>query len=119
MKNKWKNPIPLKNIGEKLLKEWTTKFSKQELFYNTIWKRVVGERVAKYSYIERISNDTLIVIVGNSTWMNELTFLKENIKIQIQNAFNENKIMVKEIIFKLGKIPKMPESSSDVPPRGK
>lgn len=102
-------PKPIKNIAQILLTQWTKKVAKTDLFYDTAWREAVGERVGKHTVIEKIVREKMYVLVENSIWMNELTFLKDKIKININKGFSNNGIHIEEIVFKLGKIRKISE----------
>jgi predicted nucleic acid-binding Zn ribbon protein len=112
-------PKPLKGIARQLLAQWTKKVQKTDQFYDSIWKEVAGERVAGHTSIEKIVKGKAHILVENSMWMNELTFLKDKIKISLNKAFSNNGINIEEIAFKIGMIRKKSELSSDVPPLGK
>jgi len=102
-------PKPIRGIAEVLLAQWTKKVAKTDYFYDTIWKEAVGERVCKHTAIEKIVREKLYVLVENSIWMNELTFLKDKIKINANQGFLNNGIHIEEIVFKIGKIRKISE----------
>jgi len=44
-----------------------------------LWSRVVGKEVKKHTKPYNIENGLLVVLVDNSAWMNELTFLRTEI----------------------------------------
>jgi predicted nucleic acid-binding Zn ribbon protein len=44
-----------------------------------VWEEIVGERIAKRAKALYSRNGTLVVEVENSTWMNELQFLRREI----------------------------------------
>ncbi len=112
-------PKPLKGIAQHLIAQWTKKVETIDQLYAEVWKDAVGERVSGHTMIDRIHKGKVYVIVENSMWMNELTFLKDQIKMNLGKAFANNGVVVEEIIFKLGMIRKNSELSSDVPPLGK
>jgi predicted nucleic acid-binding Zn ribbon protein len=102
-------PKPMKNIVQTLLAQWTKKVVKNDFFYASVWKEAVGERVCKHTVIEKIVREKMFVSVENSIWMNELTFLKDKIKINVNKEISKNGIHIEEIIFKIGKIRKISE----------
>ncbi|NTV45519.1 MAG: DUF721 domain-containing protein [Chlorobiales bacterium] len=108
-KRKRSSPVAIKGIAQALLAQWTKKAVKTDQFYDCIWKEAVGEKVGKHTAIEKIVREKMTVLVENSTWMNELTFLKDKIKININEGFSKNGIHIEEIIFKIGKIRKISE----------
>jgi len=44
-----------------------------------LWRRAVGNEIKKHTKPYSIENGVLVVLVDNSAWMNELTFLKTEI----------------------------------------
>jgi hypothetical protein len=112
-------PVELKGIAQRLLSEWTRKAKNLDQFNAYILKESVGERVFQHTQLERVANHRAYILVENSTWMNELTFLKDKIKINLNKALANQGIYIEEISFKIGKIQKSSESSADVPPLGK
>lgn len=50
------------------------------------WSSIVGEQIAKYSYIQQFDGRTVIIAVLNSVWMNQLFMHKKNL-IEKINAF--------------------------------
>ncbi|MDY6863933.1 MAG: DUF721 domain-containing protein [Thermodesulfobacteriota bacterium] len=67
------------------------------------WDDIVGDKIAAHAKPYRIKGNTLWVVVSNSVWLQELTFLKKEIVKQIQIKLQEKKI--KEIYFVLGELP--------------
>jgi hypothetical protein len=102
-------PKPIKNIAEALLAQWTKKSVKTDIFYDSIWKEAVGDKVSKHTTIEKIVREKMYVWVENSMWMNELTFLKDKIKLNANKGFSKNGLHIEEIVFKIGKIRKISE----------
>ena len=65
-----------------------------------LWEEVVGAKVARRAKAEAVRGGILFVRVVNSTWMQELSLLKEGI-IEKLNAIMEGDI-VKDIVFRVG-----------------
>lgn len=65
-----------------------------------LWEEVVGAKVARRAKAEAVRGGILFVRVANSTWMQELSLLKEGI-IEKLNALMEGGI-VKDIVFRVG-----------------
>ncbi|HZY10675.1 MAG TPA: DUF721 domain-containing protein [Bacteroidota bacterium] len=62
------------------------------------WQSFVGEQIAKVAQAERMDGGKLFVHVLNSTWRNELVFLKKELIEKINNGMNQE--IVKDIIFR-------------------
>ena len=65
-----------------------------------LWEEVVGAKVARRARAEAVRGGILFVRVANSTWLQELSLLKEGI-IEKLNASLENG-MIKDIVFRVG-----------------
>ncbi|MEO0092789.1 MAG: DUF721 domain-containing protein [candidate division WOR-3 bacterium] len=78
-----------------------------------LWNRAVGKEVKKHTKPYAIENGTLVVLVDNSAWMNELIFLKKEIikklnelivsrlKTDTKQSETEKTDIVKDIRFRL------------------
>ncbi len=96
-----KYPEKVGYLVERLLKKWKKNANQRELTYNIVWKRVVGEQVAKHTRPLKIVDRRLVVSVESAVWMNELTFMREKIKIETRKLFAEYGINIEDIIFRL------------------
>jgi predicted nucleic acid-binding Zn ribbon protein len=65
-----------------------------------VWKEVVGELLASKAAPVRIESGKLFVHVANSTWMQELQFLKDDIRMRLNHRLGAP--VVREIFFILG-----------------
>lgn len=71
-----------------------------------LWNRVMGKEVKKHTRPFQIENGILVVLVDNSVWMNELSYLKneiikklnEQINLMINQTTKEKNHPVKEIV---------------------
>ena len=87
-----------------LLQRWIRKnHLEDDILRHTLrlrWPEVVGERLATRTRPEVLYRGRLKVVVANSTWLNELTFMRE----EIINRINEvmGRAMVRELHLKLG-----------------
>jgi len=97
-----KHPEKIGNMVGALLAKWEGRAKKQEIIFNSLWKKIVGERIAKHTRLYQIRGQQLVIIAESSAWMNELTFLKEKIKIKAKNSFATYGINIEEVTFKLG-----------------
>ena len=112
-------PVKIRGLIGELMQRWTLQAQQQGQLLGKAWLAAVGEKVAAHSQPVRLSGSRLIVAVESAAWMNELTYLKESIKIRAKKSFSEQGITVEDIIFKLGLVKKTLESRTDVPPPGK
>lgn len=82
-------------------KGWQKKITEMKAVNS--WNREnIGKNVFANSQAYHIENGKLYVIVNNSTWMNELTFLKSQIIKNINRVLGSE--VVKEIQFKIGNV---------------
>lgn len=95
------NPVKISNVLEKLLKKWNQQHELFHILLEKIWHKVAGERISEHTKPDRIQNNTLIIWVENSIWMNELTYLKEKIKINAKIEFSFHGLSIENIIFKI------------------
>ncbi len=72
----------------------------QKLFSQ--WEALVGSRVGKRSWVESIANGTVFVAVVNSTWMHQLSFMKDELIERINAALGQPPL-VSEIQLKLAR----------------
>ncbi|HUN67119.1 MAG TPA: DUF721 domain-containing protein [Bacteroidota bacterium] len=63
-----------------------------------LWPAIVGERLARVTTAERVTDGKLVVHVANAAWRNELTFLKQDILKKIAAATGSESIT--DIIFR-------------------
>jgi predicted nucleic acid-binding Zn ribbon protein len=99
---KKKYPKKVGSMVGSLLKKWQGQAEKQEIIFSAVWQKIVGERMAKHTRLDQIRRKKLIVVAESSAWMNELTFLKEKIKLEAKNSLVEYGINIDEVVFKLG-----------------
>ena len=66
-----------------------------------MWEGVVGSHIAKKAHPEGVKNGILQVSVESSVWMQELTFMKQQILERLNQVCESSG--VKDIRFKLGK----------------
>ncbi len=68
------------------------------------YKNMFGKDVANYSSPDRLIKGTLSIIVSNSPWLMQLSFIKNDIKERINNDLKRN--VVRNVTFKVGKLSK-------------
>jgi hypothetical protein len=76
-----------------------------------VWEDSVGQTVASHSQPEKIQSGYLTVIVSDSAWMQELQFLKSEIKKKLNQKLGRG--TVRDIRFQLGTISAMKNSDRD------
>lgn len=64
-----------------------------------VWDQVVGARVAQHTQAYSIEKGELLVLVDSSAWMQELRFLKPDIRKKLNSKLGGE--IVKEIRFML------------------
>lgn len=91
----------LKDIISKFL-EKNPEISKQyKLNLCLIWKEVVGDIISNISYPYLLKDNTLEVLVKNTTWLNQLRLMKKDIINKLNDTVGS--IVIEEIEFKLDK----------------
>ena len=83
----------------------------EQLRIREMWEAVVGPHIAKKASPEGIRNGILFVSVESSVWMQELTFMKQQILERINKVCESSK--VQDIRFKLGKTPQGMDNSNE------
>lgn len=96
---KGKNPIPLKDILEKYLKE--NKLDHKIKGYQTIynWAEVVEKEISLHSHPIKIQGKTLFLSVENNIWANELNMRKGEIINKINLKAKEE--IITDVRFKI------------------
>jgi predicted nucleic acid-binding Zn ribbon protein len=96
-----KAPQSLKKILGPLLNKIQQTHQTQGTLLQDLWLKAAGVPLAQHTKIHSLQGKTLMIQVENSTWMNELTYLKEQIKINVQRIFQENGILIQHIRFRI------------------
>lgn len=65
-----------------------------------VWDEVVGDLLASKAQPTRIENGRLVVRVANSTWMQELQFLKDDVRSRLNHRLQAP--LVRDLYFVLG-----------------
>lgn len=65
---------------------------------STKWESILGEELSKHARPYRVVGDTLFVGVDSSVWLQELLFVKEGLKAELERLTNGN---IKETRFKI------------------
>ena len=74
-----------------------------------LWRRAVGNEIKKHTKPYSIENGVLVVLVDNSAWMNELTFLKTEIMKKLNTYISSAKCDSTKSIDKTKKEPQIDE----------
>ncbi|OPL12533.1 MAG: hypothetical protein AVO38_15000 [delta proteobacterium ML8_D] len=99
-----KMPCSVNEILEKLALryEWGTRLSRGMIW--EIWEEIVGSQVALNAWPERFTErDTLIVVVSDSIWMQQLSFQRQ-LFINGLNVRLPARSKIKDIRFILGDV---------------
>jgi len=75
------------------------------------WNKAVGTGIAAQTFPFKFKNKTLFVKVSNSTWMQQLQFMKQDIIAKVAPAFTDKTI--KNIYFSIGTIPQPQREETD------
>lgn len=67
-----------------------------------VWEEAVGKKIAAHARPTKMQDGKLSVEVDNTTWVQQLTFLKKRIIDEINKQ--TGKEIVREITFKIGKV---------------
>lgn len=70
------------------------------------WHHIVGEPIASHTWPDQIRFKKLYLIVQNSVWMQQLTFLKPTLLTKLNAAAGTN--LITEVALRVGEIP-LPE----------
>jgi len=87
------------------------------------WPQIVGDRIAERCWPYHIREGVLLVAVSNSSWLHQLSFMKEDIVAKINEAAGGETVLVKEVRFELaGRLAKRPSVEGHIvrprpPPR--
>lgn len=78
-----------------------------------VWERSVGEQIAARARPAAFRDGTLTISVDNAPWMQQLTYLKEEIITRLNKNIGDE--MVKEIYLKAGSAPLSNPHESPIP----
>lgn len=95
-------PVRLSSLLDRVCKELDIQEGLKLYRVFEIWEETVGEIIAKKAAPEIIKNEILIVKVSSSTWIQELYFIKEEIKKKLNEKLGDP--LIKDINFQIGKV---------------
>lgn len=90
-----------KHIGDALknfLKTSPLKNGVRAVQIESVWEKVMGKTIAKYTEKISIINQTLFIQTSMGPLKQELMYQKEKIIVRINEAFGEN--IIKEVVIK-------------------
>jgi hypothetical protein len=87
---------------------------RKDLFMiHTLWHKAVGGKIAENTLPQTIRKNILFVTVSNSVWMQELQFLKDQIRERINKDLPT--LTIDDIRFKIGPVKETHRTSSKAP----
>jgi len=111
MRKRQKNLLKLGDFLQKALKRRKILLDMADGSLVDTWNRTVGPAIASQTFPFKFKNKTLFVKVSNSTWMQQLQFMKEEIIAKVDPAFTDKTIG--NIYFSIGTIPQPQREESD------
>jgi hypothetical protein len=78
------------------------------------WREIIGEPVGSHTWPAQIRFKKLYLVVENSVWLHQLTFLKPSLLAKLNKAAGTE--VVEEIVLRVGEIPSRTTAPSDAPP---
>jgi predicted nucleic acid-binding Zn ribbon protein len=99
---KSKAPEPLNAVLERVLGSLNLGLKVKQYRIWDVWNSVVGEAIARQAQPQQIRAMVLWVTVSNSTWMQQLEFMKRQIIERINERIGET--VIRDIRFRIGEI---------------
>ena len=96
------SPQNISPILNKLLAKKNLKKRMEECKVMDIWDAVVGDKIALRTSPSAIKGGVLKVTVSDHAWLQELQFLKEEIRERLNEALGKESI--KNLYFKIGQV---------------
>lgn len=78
------------------------------------WRDIVGEPIGSHTWPAQLRSKKLYLIVPNSVWLQQLTFLKPTLLAKLNESAGTE--LVKDIVLRMGELPSLPPESSAQPP---
>ena len=98
---------------ESLLKSWGMEGVSRENRVFAVWGKALGETLARHTRPVASHHGHLVIAVRDNAWMQELGFMKEEIKKKLNRALGPGAI--KSIKFKIGSWEDEPQGEDAVP----
>jgi predicted nucleic acid-binding Zn ribbon protein len=93
------NLVPLKDILAELLRSADLPFNPEDGLIWLVWDEVVGEAVARNAQPLWVKNKRLRVKVSDPIWLQELSFMEENMRNRLNDKLGRK--AVEKIEFRL------------------
>lgn len=105
------NPEPIGRLlaGAGINPELATRL--KDLVVWQCWDRAVGEAIARRARPLRLLGGVLTVVVSNGPWMQQLSFMKVELRDRINGLLGEER--VRDIVLRAGRINLDPEESKE------
>lgn len=97
-----KGKTPLESVVNKVISNIKKK-EKEELDIVGAWREAAGNKAFKHAKPAFMKAKRLIINVSNSSWLYQLTLVKENL-IKKFNESKKTKKKIKEIQFRIGQV---------------
>jgi predicted nucleic acid-binding Zn ribbon protein len=101
-RRKSKAPEPVNAVLERVLGSLNLGLKVKQYRIWDVWNSVVGEAIARQAQPQQIRAMVLWVTVSNSTWMQQLEFMKRQIVERINERIGET--VIRDIRFRIGEI---------------
>src|SRR5262245_55706093 len=85
-----------------------------ELRLQQQWREIIGEPIASHTWPAQVRFKKLYLIVRNSVWLQQLTFLKPTLLAKLNEQAGSE--VLTDIAFRVGEIPERPTVSSGPSP---
>lgn len=105
-------PLELSSIVEAFLGKKKYKKRIEDCRIFEYWESCVGDKIAAHTEPEAFTKGVLKVLVSDHGWLQQLQFLKEEIKQRLNKKLGNNK--VENLYFKIGTIRKKESAPLDV-----
>lgn len=96
--------IKISDVLLKIAKKFDLEIKIVEQTINKNWTKLVGERIASHTRPDTVSYRRLLVCVDSPAWMQQLTFLKDDIIKKINKVIGRQ--IIKDIKFRIGDVAK-------------
>ncbi len=95
-------PEPVNDVLERVLNSLNLGLKVKQYRILDVWKSVVGDAIARLTKPQHIRAMVLWVAVTNSTWMQQLEFMKRQIVERLNEHIGEK--VISDIRFRIGEI---------------
>ena len=89
---------PLRDVIDNIFKQKNLKNIRRLIYFEQLWKKIVGKTISKNTKVIDIKMNTLIIKTINPIWRNELSLQKTILIEKINNESTKTKLT--EIKFK-------------------